>query len=136
MCLYGLHIHFAYTRVVCLGRVFRSFRFDGELYAGFVGVCGACGCTVTGAFDRFMRGCVAAEGLVFAEAGVAGFEAEARVLVDWLCKGKYFYRSTEGGEVNVQGRLLMLLPKVQDAALRGEIEEALKKSVSKQQQTS
>jgi len=27
--------------VVCLGLVFRSFRFDGELYAGFVGVCGA-----------------------------------------------------------------------------------------------
>jgi len=52
-----------------LARVFRSFRFDGELYAGFVGVCG---CTVTGAFERFMRGCVAAEGLVFAKAGLAG----------------------------------------------------------------
>ena len=65
-----------------MGRVFRSFRFDGELYAGFARVCGVSGCTVTGAFDRFMRGCVAAEGLVFAEADLAGFEAQARVLAD------------------------------------------------------
>ena len=132
MCLYSLHIHFAYTGVV-LGRVFRSFRFDEELYAGFVGVCGACGCTVTGAFERFMRGCVAAEGLVFAEADLAGFEAEARVLADWLCKGKCFYRSTEGEEVNVQGRLLWLLPKVHDSALKKSIEDALKKAVTKQE---
>ena len=38
VCIYILHIQ---VGVVCLGRVFRSFRFDGELYAGFVGVCGA-----------------------------------------------------------------------------------------------
>jgi len=30
--------------------------------------------------------------LVFPDKGTGGFEAEARVLVDWLRKGKRFYR--------------------------------------------
>ena len=112
-------------------KVFRGFRFNPELYAGFKRVACAGGCTVTGAFERFMCGCVEADGLVFAERRVLDFEVEARVLVDWLGKGKRFYRTDTGEEVNVQGRLLWLLPKVDNVALKMDIEDVLKESVSK-----
>lgn len=85
--------------------------------------------TVTGAFERFMCGCVGADRLLYAEGGVADFEVEARVLVDWLVKGKRFYRGEDGCEVNIQGRLFSLLSKVQDGALKGDLERALKGSV-------
>jgi len=87
------------------------------------------GCTVTGAFERFMGVCVEGGVLVFPDCGVGGFEAEARVLVDWLRKGRRFYRGEGGVEVNVSGRLVWLLTRVHDVALRGEMEEQLKKSV-------
>jgi hypothetical protein len=45
-------------------------------------------------------------------------------------KGKQFYRAEGGEEVNIEGQLLRLLPRVQDAALKGMIEEELNKSVS------
>src|SRR3990170_312609 len=113
-----------------VGKVFKGFRFDPELYGGFKKVASAGGCTVTGAFERFMSGCVEAGVLVFPERGVEGFEAEARVLVDWLRKGKRFYRGEGGEEVNISGRLLWLLPRVRGAGLKGEMEEGLKRSVS------
>jgi hypothetical protein len=78
-----------------------------------------------------MRGCVEADGLVFAECRVLDFEVEARVLVDWLGKVKRFYRTDTGEEVNVQERLLWLLPKVDNVALKMDIEDVLKESVSK-----
>ena len=131
-CLYGLFIRFVYTGD-CVVKVFRGFRFNLELYAGFKRVACAGGCTVTGAFERFMSCCVEGGGLVFPEGGTVGFEAEARVLVDWLGKGKRSYRGEGGVEVNVAGRLVWLLPKVRDAALRGEMEAQLKGSVSGQE---
>jgi len=128
VCLYILFI-----RVAGLVKVFRGFRFDVELYAGFKRVACEGGCTVTGAFERFMSCCVEGGGLVFPEGGTAGFEAEARVLVDWLGKGRRFYRGEGGVEVNISGRLVWLLLRVRDAKLRGEIEVALKGSVSGQE---
>ena len=71
----GLFIWFAYTFCIYrvwvfgLGKVFRSFRFEPELYAEFVRVVGAGGLTITGAFERFMRGCVEANTLVFVVSG-------------------------------------------------------------------
>lgn len=65
-----------------------------------------------------MRGCVEVDALVFPERMVLGLEVEARVLVDWLGKGKRFYRGEDGCEVNIQGRLFSLLGKVHDAALK------------------
>ena len=88
------------------------------------------GCTVTGAFERFMSCCIEAGVLVFPERGLEGFEAEARVLVDWLKKGKRFYRGDGGEEVNISGRLVWLLHKVRNVKLRGEMEEILKMAVS------
>lgn len=130
-CIYVFYIHFVYMCCwgVCLVKVLRSFRFDREVYGRFVGVCGAGGLTVTGAFMRFMLGCVGAGRVLYVDAGVADFELEARVLVDWLVKGKRFYRGEDGCEVNIQARLFSLISKVQDNALKSDLEKALKGSV-------
>ena len=79
VCLYGLFIHFVYTRcgVSCAGKVFKGFRFDPELYAGFRRLASSGGCTATGAFERFMRVCVERRVLVFPEGGVGGCEVKA-----------------------------------------------------------
>lgn len=112
-----------------MAKVYYGFRFDPSLYGSFKAVAGTGGCTVTGAFERFMRSCVEAKSLVFVEREVLDFEVEAHVLVDWLSKGKYLFRDQNGEEVNVQGRLLWLLPRVHDVILKREIEGALKRSV-------
>ena len=124
VCLYTLFI-----QVISVAKVFYGFRFDPQLYSDFKKVTGAHGCTVTGTFERFMQGCVEADALVFVERKVLDFEVEARVLADWLIKGKLFYRNQDGEEINIQGRLLWLLPKVHDNSLKKDIEDALKKSV-------
>ncbi len=129
-------IRFSYTfvfTVVVVGKVSKNFRFDPKVYGCFKRLVGVGGFTVTGAFERFMVCCVGGGVLVFPDCGVEGFEAEARVLVDWLGKGRRFYRGEGGVEVNISGRLVWLLPKVRDAKLRDELEETLKGSVSKQE---
>lgn len=125
VCLYILFIVW-----LIMAKVYYGLRFDPMLYGEFKKVARAKDCTVTGAFERFMRGCVESKSLVFVEGNVLDFEVEARVLVNWLCKGKRFFRDQEGVEVNIPGRLLWLLPRVGDIVLKGEMEEALKGSVS------
>ena len=106
-----------------MAKLFKGFRFEPELYERFKRVAGF---TVTGAFERFMGLCVEGGVLFFPDLGTSGYETEARVLVDWLRKGKRFYRGEGGVEVNIAGRLVWLLPKVRDAKLRDELEETLK----------
>jgi len=132
-CIYGLFIHFDIQESYRLAKIFRGFRFETQLYSDFQSVASAAGLTATCAFDRFMNACVERKLLVFPEMSVEGFEAEARVLVDWLSKGKRFYRSENGTEVNISGRLVDLLLKVHDSKLRVEMEDALKSSVSKRE---
>ena len=132
-CLYGLFIRFVILKLSAVGKVFKGFRFDPELYAGFRKVASSGGCTVTGAFERFMKVCVEGGVLVFPESGVGSFEVEARVLVDWLRKGRRFYRGENEEEVNIPGRLVWLLHKVRDVGLKAEMEEELKRSVSKEE---
>jgi hypothetical protein len=116
-----------------LAKVFKGVRFDAQLYNDFKSVASAGGCTATGAFERFMSVCVEGGVLVFPERNIEGIEVEARVLVDWLRKGKYFYRGKSGVEVSVPGRLVELLVKVRNSELRAEMEDALKSSVSKKE---
>jgi hypothetical protein len=113
-----------------MAKTYYGVRFEPSLYSNFKALAGASGCTVTSVFERFMRSCVEAGSLDFVEKDVLDFEIEARVLVDWLCKGKCFFRDQDGEEVNVQGRLMWLLPRVHDSVLKREIEGALKRSVS------
>ena len=116
-----------------MAKIFKGFRFDARLYQDFQVVASAGGCTATSAFERFMSGCVEGGLLVFPEKAVEGFEVEARVLVDWLGKGKRFYRNESGVEVNIAGQLVGLLVKVRDSGLRGAMEKVLKESVSVQE---
>jgi hypothetical protein len=112
--------------------VFRGFRFDLELYDAFCRLAEKEHLSVTAALERFISGCVEAGALVFPEKATANFEAEARILVDWLEKGKHFYRTENGEEINIQGRLLWLLPKIQDTTLKNKTEQTLKESVTTQ----
>jgi hypothetical protein len=84
------------------------------------------GYTVTGALERFMADAVEF-GLVFPSAKDEAAEAEARVMLSWLKEGKYWVNLGGKEETSTRGRLLQLLPKVEDAELRVEIEENLKK---------
>jgi hypothetical protein len=132
VCLYGLFIHFVYTRCSSMGKVFKGFRFEPALYADFQRLASSGGYTVTGAFERFMSVCVENGMLVFPESDVGSCEAEARVLVDWLRKGRRFYRGENGEEVNIPGRLVWLLRKVRDVDLRAELEDELKRAMPKE----
>jgi hypothetical protein len=134
-CVLFILVDFVFLFVLelsAVGKVYKGFRFDPELYAGFKRLASSGGCTVTGAFERFMNVCVERGVLVFPEREVAGSEAEARVLVDWLEKGKRFYRGEGGEEVNIAGRLVWLLAKVRSVELRSSMEEQLKRSVPEQ----
>jgi hypothetical protein len=84
--------------------------------------------TITGAFEKFMSSCVE-DGVVSfpSSAGAGDVEAEARVMLVWLKKGQHWYSPESGeDEFSVEGRLLQLLPRVRDQALKEKIEESLK----------
>lgn len=128
-----MYIWFVYMKCIYgeadLKKVFRGFRFEIQLYDSFCGLAQKKGLTATGALERFMASCVELEELVYPEQRFLDFEREARVLVNWLSKGRYLYRNEDGVEINIAGRLLTLLPKVADNTLKKVIEEALKGSV-------
>jgi len=110
-------------------KAFKAFRFNPQLYASFKELASKNGYTVTGALEKFMS-CAVEHGLVFPSAAqVEDVEAEARIMLAWLKKRIYWVSLVGGGEqTSTRGRLLDLLPKVNDASLKKEIEEALKKS--------
>ncbi len=54
-----------------------------------------------------------------------GFEAYARVLLDWYQHGRYFFPVSGSERLSVEGLLLNVLKDVGDPGLRGRIEEAL-----------
>ncbi len=54
-----------------------------------------------------------------------GFEAYARVLLDWYQHGRYFFPISGNERLSVEGLLLNALKDVGDPGLRGRIEEAL-----------
>ena len=64
VCLYILFIQW-----VIMAKGYYRLRFDPSLYGDFKAIVLAGGCTVTGAFERFMRGCVEVRALVFADQG-------------------------------------------------------------------
>jgi hypothetical protein len=64
--------------------------------------------------------------LVFPSAKEEAAEAEARVMLAWLKEGEYWVNLGGKEETSTRGRLLQLLPKVQDPDLRKDIEETLK----------
>ena len=110
-------------------KTFKAFRFNPELYENFKKLTAQSGYTMTAALEKFMSCCVENGVLAFPSAPKAeDSEIEARVLLVWLKKGRYWYYQGSGDEqVSVSGRLLELLSKVHDGDLKKEIEETLKK---------
>ena len=123
MCLAKL------CEVTCLVKQFKSFRFDPDLYAKFKALTQNNGLMVTEAFEKFMKTCVEGKVLVFSvSAPKSAMETEARVLLAWLQKDRYWYTlDNDENEYSVTGRLLQLLSVVEDSSLKAEIEEELKK---------
>lgn len=106
----------------------KLFKFNSELYSRFKDLVSKSGYTITGAFEKFMSSCVEDGVLSFPSSAAAGdVEAEVRVMLAWLKKGQHWY-SPESGEkeFSVEGRLLQLLPRIRDQALKETIEESLK----------
>jgi len=106
----------------------KLFKFNSELYKRFKDLVSRSPYTVTGAFEKFMSSCVEDGVLSFPSSAAAGdVEAEARVMLAWLKKGRHWYSPESGeGEFSVEGRLLQLLPRMRDQALKVTVEESLK----------
>jgi hypothetical protein len=109
-----------------MAKVNKTFRLNPQLYADFKETAKKNGYTATGALEKFMAAAVE-HGLVFPSAKNMAAESEARVMLAWLKEGKYWVNLGGKEETSTRGRLLELLPKIEDAALRQDLEEALKK---------
>ena len=108
----------------------KAFRFDPELYKKFKKVAQNNSLMVTEAFEKFMRACVEVGAVRFPEPATrkGEVETEGRVLLAWLRQGEFRYHlGNEDDEYSVPGRLLQLLPRIEDDALRNKIENELKK---------
>ena len=103
----------------------KGFRFNPQLYQDFKGLALKNGYTVTSALEKFMADAVKF-GLVFPSSRNAAAEAEARVMLAWLKEGKYWVNLGGKEETSTRGRLLQLLPNIENAELRKDIEETLK----------
>jgi hypothetical protein len=104
----------------------KGFRFNSQLYDSFKDLASRNGYTVTGALEKFMADSVR-HGLVFPSGENEAAEAEARVMLAWLQAGKYWVNLGGKTETSTRGRLLELLPKIEDAGLRKDVEETLGK---------
>ena len=105
------------------------FRLNPDLYGRFKSLVGASGYTVTGAIEKFMGCCVENGALQFPGrvADEDGLEAEARVMLAFVAQRRFWYHlRSEGENLSVEGRLLQLLQRISDSALKKQIEEALK----------
>lgn len=127
LSLYILIIHSAYT-VIRMPKTPRMFRLNLELYDQFKSLASKNGYTVTRALEKFMNVCVENGVLSFPAQAAAedDLEAEAKIMLAWLSKGRHWYRFGSNEEFSVQGRLLQLLPQIRDQALKKQIEENLK----------
>jgi len=110
-----------------LPKVFKGFRLNAQLYHDFKELTAKKGYTVTAAFEKFMATSIDF-GLSFpSPSKTENAEAEARIMLSWLKDGKYWVNLGAEEETSTMGRLLQLLPNVQNAELRADIEDSLKK---------
>ena len=106
-------------------KIDKCFRFNPQVYADFKKLASKNGYTATGALEKFMADAVQ-YGLNFPSGKNAAIEAEARIMLAWLKEGKYWVNLGGKEETSTRGRLLELLPTVENAELRKDIEETLK----------
>jgi hypothetical protein len=115
-----------------MAKVFHGLKFKPDQYEKFRTIAYNHGYTVTSALEQFMDDCIEAGRIVISDPTIMDYEAEACVLREWLDNGKIFYRSTEGEERYVAGRLLYLLPQIKDVTLKRLVEASLKNSFKPQ----
>jgi hypothetical protein len=114
-------------------KTFKAFRFDPDLYTKFKEIAHSSNMMMTEAFEKFMKACVEIGAVKFPEAQShrRDVETEARVLLTWLRKRQFCYHlNNEEDQYSVPGRLLQLLPRIEDETLRKEVEDELKKKGS------
>jgi hypothetical protein len=112
-------------------KMFRGFRLNSNLYLSFKDLATKNGYTVTEAFEKFMTNALQ-YGLIFPSAAKPETaESEARIMLSWLKQGQYWVNLGGKDEESTVGRLLQLLPNIQDAHLKLEAEEVLKNSFNK-----
>ena len=87
------------------------------------------GYTAISALEKFMVDAIRFE-LAFPSVKEEAAQAEARVMLSWLNDGEYWVNLGDKAETSTRGRLLQLLPKVENPKLRQEIEERLKKEIT------
>ncbi|MCK4434311.1 hypothetical protein KAU92_02380 [Candidatus Bathyarchaeota archaeon] len=111
-----------------MGKPLKAFRFHPDVYSSFKKVAGQGGYSMTAALEKFMEVCIREDRLVFpGPVKAEDAEREARIMLVWLKKKKYWYYFKGEGQLSVVGRLLELLPKVKDSSLKNQIEKELKK---------
>jgi hypothetical protein len=105
---------------------FKGFRFNAKLYDEFKTLATKNGYTVTETFEKFMSSSIEF-GISFpSPLLVENVESEARIMLAWLKGGRYWVNLGGGVETSTRGRLLLLLPAVENTDLKKEIEETLK----------
>jgi len=106
---------------------FKGFRFNSLLYEDFKIIAKKNGYNVTEAFEKFMTSSIE-NGLSFpAAVKIENIEAEARIVLAWLKEGRFWVSLGGEEQTSIMGRLLLLLPNVENSDLRVDIEETLKK---------
>lgn len=106
---------------------FKGFRFNAQLYEDFKTLTAKNGYSATEVFEKFMISAIE-HGLQFPSAAkTENVEAEARIMLTWLKEGRYWVNLGGAEEIGPRGRLLLLLPNVENVDLRADIEETLKK---------
>ena len=109
---------------------FKAFRFDPDLYEKFKTLAQNNNLMITEALEKFMSACIETGAVTFPESAARKreVEAEARVLLTWLHRGQHWYHlNDEENQCSVSGRLLQLLPRIDDDSLRNEVENELKR---------
>jgi hypothetical protein len=114
-----------------LPKPLKSFRFNPQTYNSFKQLASQNGYTTTAALEKFMETALQ-HGLTFPSAAKAqDAETEARIMLTWIQQDRYWYNITGDKELSTIGRLLELLPKITNADLKQEVEEALKRNPNK-----
>jgi hypothetical protein len=114
---------------VCLKVFLKRLRVSGSIliYLSFKELASKNGYTVTETFEKFMSRSLEF-GLAFPSAAkTENVEAEARIMLAWLKDGQFWVSLGGEEDTSTRGRLLEFLPNVEDAGLRLDIEETLKK---------
>jgi len=114
-------------------KVQTGVRVEAEVWAGYRALCGRERLRPSLPMEEFLRFVLESGSALGAmsvmkgavKARAEGFEAYARVLLDWYTHEKFWFHFGGDEDTSVEGLLLEALKLVADSELRRQIEEAL-----------